>query len=60
MEIRLCDNCKQTMMSGIDVTCGYGSYLDGENLDFCRDECLVEFFTKKIAWVKRLEKRRKR
>jgi len=50
MIIHRCDNCgkeDKEVFRPIIVCCGYGSKFDGQNFDFCSDECCAEFFSKK-------------
>lgn len=50
-----CDNCgKEDLFKccPLQLSCGYGSIFDETILDFCSDDCCVEFIIKKQKEVK--------
>lgn len=50
-----CDNCGKedlTKCLPIELNCGFGSIFDDLVLDFCSDECCVEFIQSKLKETK--------
>ncbi len=46
-----CDNCGEEDLHKffpVQLVCGYGSIFDGDNFDFCSDECCMKFIKSKL------------